>query len=85
MHCDVTTEDDVEALTAAAVDRFGRVDAVLNVAGIADGCMLDDVTMGLYDRIMDVNLRGVLLGMKHGIRAMVAATRSRRMRRSLAS
>jgi len=44
---------------------------VHTVAGIADGCLLDDVTMGLYDKIMDVNLRGVLLGMKHGIRAML--------------
>lgn len=70
VHCDVTKEADVEAMMAAAVEKFGRVDAVLNVAGIADGCMLDDVTMDLYDRIMDVNLRGVLLGMKHGIRAM---------------
>ena len=71
VHCDVTKEADVEAMMAAAVEKFGRVDAVLNVAGIADGCMLDDVTMGLYDRIMDVNLRGVLLGMKHGIRALL--------------
>ena len=71
VHCDVTKEADVEAMMAAAVAKFGRVDAVLNVAGIADGCMLDDVTMGLYDRIMDVNLRGVLLGMKHGIRALL--------------
>jgi len=71
VHCDVTKEADVEAMVAAAVEKFGRVDAVLNVAGIADGCMLDDVTMDLYDKIMDVNLRGVLLGMKHGIRAML--------------
>ncbi len=71
VHCDVTKEADVEAMVAAAVEEFGRVDAVLNVAGIADGCMLGDVTMELYDRIMDVDLRGVMLGMKHGIRAML--------------
>jgi NAD(P)-dependent dehydrogenase (short-subunit alcohol dehydrogenase family) len=72
VHCDVTKEADVEALMAAAVERFGRVDAVLNVAGIADGCMLGDLSMELYDKIMDVDLRGVMLGMKHGIRAMLA-------------
>jgi NAD(P)-dependent dehydrogenase (short-subunit alcohol dehydrogenase family) len=71
VHCDVTKEADVEAMVAAAVEKFGRVDAVLNVAGIADGCMLGDVTKDLYDRIMDVDLRGVMLGMKHGIRAML--------------
>lgn len=71
VHCDVTKEAEVEAMIAAAVDRFGRVDAVLNVAGIADGCMLGDLDMALYDRLMDVDLRGVLHGMKHGIRAML--------------
>ena len=73
VHCDVTKEADVEAMMAAAVERFGRVDAVLNVAGIADGCMLGDLSMELYDKIMDVDLRGVMLGMKHGIRAMQAS------------
>jgi len=71
VHCDVTREADVEAMVAAALERFGRVDAVLNVAGIADGCMLGDVTKEFYDRILDVDLRGVMFGMKHGIRAML--------------
>ena len=71
MHCDVSQEADVEAMMAAAVEEFGRVDAVLNVAGIADGCALADLTMEFYDRLMDVDLRGVMLGMKHGIRAML--------------
>jgi len=71
VHCDVTKEADVEAMMAAAVKEFGRVDVVLNVAGIADGCMFADLEMELYDRLMDVNLRGVMLGMKHGIRAML--------------
>jgi NAD(P)-dependent dehydrogenase (short-subunit alcohol dehydrogenase family) len=73
VHCDVTNEADVEAMIRAAVEEFGRLDAVLNVAGIAEGVMLTDVTMDHYDRTMDIDLRGVLLGMKHGIRAMLAA------------
>lgn len=71
VHCDVTKEDDVEAMIAASIGAFGRVDVVCNVAGIADAAMLADVTMEQYDRLMDVDLRGVLLGTKHGIRAMV--------------
>jgi NAD(P)-dependent dehydrogenase (short-subunit alcohol dehydrogenase family) len=70
VHCDVTQETDVESLMRAAVDEFGRLDAVLNVAGIADAAKLADVSMEQYDRIMNVDLRGVLLGMKHGIRLM---------------
>jgi NAD(P)-dependent dehydrogenase (short-subunit alcohol dehydrogenase family) len=70
-HCDVTNEADVEATMRAAVEEFGRLDAVLNVAGIGDAAMIKDVTMEHYDRVMDIDLRGVLLGTKHGIRTMV--------------
>jgi NAD(P)-dependent dehydrogenase (short-subunit alcohol dehydrogenase family) len=71
VHCDVSQEADVETMMAVGVEQFGRVDAVLNVAGIADGCALADLTMEFYDRLMDVDLRGVMLGMKHGIRTML--------------
>ncbi len=68
---DVTQEEQVEAMFAAALDAFGRVDAVLNVAGIGGAEPVAKVTMSEYDRIMDVDLRGVLLGTKHGIKAML--------------
>jgi NAD(P)-dependent dehydrogenase (short-subunit alcohol dehydrogenase family) len=70
VHCDVTVEADVEATMRAAVDEFGRLDAVLNVAGIGDAARIADVTMEHYDRVMDIDLRGVLLGTKHGVRVM---------------
>lgn len=70
-HCDVTREDQVEAMFVAALDAFGQVDAVLNVAGIGAAGALAEVTMEDYDRVMDVDLRGVLLGTKHGINAML--------------
>src|SRR5215469_13083685 len=65
VHCDVTKESDVEAIMRAAVEEFGKLDAVLNVAGIGD------ITMEHYDRVMDIDLRGVLLGTKHAIRTML--------------
>jgi NAD(P)-dependent dehydrogenase (short-subunit alcohol dehydrogenase family) len=71
VHCDVTKEEDVEAAVRAATEEFGRIDAVLNVAGIAEAARVADVTMEQYDKVMDVDLRGVLLGMKHGISAML--------------
>jgi NAD(P)-dependent dehydrogenase (short-subunit alcohol dehydrogenase family) len=71
VHCDVTKEADVEVMFAKAVEVFGRVDAVLNVAGIGGAQPLADITMDEYDRIMAVDLRGVLLGTKHGIRTML--------------
>jgi NAD(P)-dependent dehydrogenase (short-subunit alcohol dehydrogenase family) len=75
VHCDVTREADVEAMVRAAVEEFGALDAVLNVAGIAEAAKVADVTMEQYEKTMDVDLRGVLLGMKHGIRAMREAGR----------
>jgi NAD(P)-dependent dehydrogenase (short-subunit alcohol dehydrogenase family) len=70
-HCDVTKEDQVQAMFAAALDAFGQVDAVLNVAGIGTAAPLAEVTMDDYDKIMDVDLRGVVLGTKHGIQTML--------------
>jgi NAD(P)-dependent dehydrogenase (short-subunit alcohol dehydrogenase family) len=71
VHCDVTNEADVEALMRAAVDEFGQLDIVCNVAGLADAMMLADVTTEHYDRLMDVDLRGVLYGVKHAIKTML--------------
>lgn len=71
IRCDVTQEPQVEAMFAAALDAFGRVDALLNVAGIGAGGMLADATLDDYERIMAVNMKGVLLGTKHALRAMV--------------
>src|SRR5688500_5432549 len=72
-HCDVTNEADVEAAMQAAVDEHGRLDVVCNVAGLGDAMLIKDITAEHYDRLMNVNLRGVLHGIKHGARAMVKA------------
>jgi NAD(P)-dependent dehydrogenase (short-subunit alcohol dehydrogenase family) len=69
---DVSDEEQVEAMFKAALDAFGQVDAVLNVAGLAGAQPLADVTMDEYDRLMDVDLRGVFLGTKHAIRTMLS-------------
>lgn len=70
-HADVSQEPDVEAMFAAALDAFGKVDAVLDVAGIGSGGRLGDATVEEFHRIMSVNLLGVMLGTKHAIRTMV--------------
>ena len=73
VHCDVTQESDVEAMMQAALDEFGHIDAVLNVAGIGGPQAIHEFTIEDHEKTMDVNLRGVLLGMKYGIRAMLGA------------
>jgi NAD(P)-dependent dehydrogenase (short-subunit alcohol dehydrogenase family) len=71
VHCDVSQEADVEAMMAAALDEFGRVDAVLNVAGIGLGAQMWETPMDIYDKVTAVNLRGVVHGMKHGMAAIM--------------
>ncbi|MFS7873645.1 SDR family NAD(P)-dependent oxidoreductase [Streptomyces asiaticus] len=71
---DVTDEATVEAAVTAAVKRFGRLDGALNSAGITgDGTPLHEKDSDVYDRVMEVNARGVFLSMKHEIPALLAA------------
>jgi NAD(P)-dependent dehydrogenase (short-subunit alcohol dehydrogenase family) len=70
-HADVSREDEVEAMFAAALKAFGRVHAVLNVAGTMLGRQPGEVTIAEYEQMMAVNLRGVLLCCKHAVRAML--------------
>jgi NAD(P)-dependent dehydrogenase (short-subunit alcohol dehydrogenase family) len=73
VHCDVSKESDVAAMFDAAVTEFGRVDAVLNVAGIGLAAPIHKFPLEDYDKIMDVDLRGVFLGMKYGIPRLIEA------------
>src|SRR5689334_18326658 len=57
--CDVTQEADVAGLISSAVEEFGRVDAVLNVAGVAFFGELAATEMSDYERVLDTDLRGV--------------------------
>jgi len=68
---DVADEASVEAMFVAALAAFGRVDVVCNVAGIGDAAPLADITLESYERVMGVNLRGVMLGTKHAVRTML--------------
>lgn len=70
-HADVSKEDEVEAIFAAAMNAFGRVDVLLNVAGTLAGRKPGEVTLEEYEQMTAVNLRAVLLCCKHGIRAML--------------
>lgn len=60
--CDVADASDVERMVAATLDRFGRIDVVINNAGISPVHKeLQDLSEGEWDRVLGVNLKGVFL------------------------
>jgi NAD(P)-dependent dehydrogenase (short-subunit alcohol dehydrogenase family) len=62
--CDVSREDDVRALVERAVLEFGAIDHLVNNAGTITISPLVEITEADWDRVIDVNLKGVFLGMK---------------------
>jgi NAD(P)-dependent dehydrogenase (short-subunit alcohol dehydrogenase family) len=67
---DVTAETAWQDAMAAVLDRYGRLDIVVNCAGIAAACPVAELALEDWRRVMAVNLEGVVLGTKHAIRAM---------------
>ena len=59
---DVTRRDDVQQLVATAVTSFGRIDVMLNNAGLMPSSPLERLKFDDWDRMVDVNIKGVLWG-----------------------
>ena len=64
---DVTRREDVQAFAAHAIARFGRIDVIVNNAGVMPLSPLASLKLDEWDRMIDVNIRGVL----HGIAAVL--------------
>ena len=61
---DVTSEEDWKAAVAAAVSRFGKLDVLVNNAGIYRQVGIEDTSEELWDSIFEINAKGVFLGTK---------------------
>ena len=72
LRCDVTSEDDVQALLAFAVERFGRLDVMINNAGLGGTKSLLDMTDEEWTRVLDVTLNGTFRCTRAALRQMVA-------------
>jgi NADP-dependent 3-hydroxy acid dehydrogenase YdfG len=64
---DVKKKEDLRALIQTGVDAFGRLDVIVNNAGISELSRIDDLDIDGWDEMIDVNIKGVLYGMAAAI------------------
>jgi NADP-dependent 3-hydroxy acid dehydrogenase YdfG len=62
MTTDVTQRDQVQKLVDAAVQAYGRIDVIINNAGLMPQSLLEQLKVDEWDRMIDVNIKGVLYG-----------------------
>lgn len=69
-HLDVADEEDWEGAMADIVERFGSINVLVNNAAVELYGRVDTVRIGDVNRLLDVNVTGTLLGIKHAVRSM---------------
>lgn len=71
LHLDVTSETDWQKAVQTAIDRYGKLDVLINNAAITiQRVPIEERTVAEWDQVMAVNAKGVFLGTKHAIPAM---------------
>lgn len=73
LHHDVANEDAWIGVIAEVKQRFGRLDVLVNNAGIAVSCLITEMSLADWRRQESINLDGVFLGMKHALPLMRAS------------
>ncbi|MBV6715994.1 glucose 1-dehydrogenase [Paenibacillus chitinolyticus] len=66
----VASEEDWKRVVRKAVEQFGKVDVLVNNAGISTDSTLDTFTIENWDKVMSINLTGCVIGMKYAVPEM---------------
>lgn len=72
---DIVVPDTSSRLVAAAVETFGGLNAVCNVAGVLGGGTIEDATVAEFTRVMQINCMAQLLTIQHAIPALRSSRR----------
>jgi NADP-dependent 3-hydroxy acid dehydrogenase YdfG len=72
LQTDVTEREQVKQLVDRAVEKHGRIDVLINNAGLMPNSMLENLHVDEWDRMIDVNLKGVLYGIAAALPHMKA-------------
>ena len=72
LQTDVTRAADVQRLVDATVEKFGRIDVLVNNAGLMPSSPLERLKIADWDRMIDVNIKGVLYGIAAALPHMKA-------------
>lgn len=67
---DVSSEPQWQEALRLAIEKFGRLDGLCNIAGIGRGGSIEDLQLSDWNAMVAVNLTGTMLGCKHGVRAI---------------
>ena len=71
VRADVSREEEAKSLIQAAVEHYGRVDVLVNNAGITRDNLLIRMTEEEFDNVMDINLKGTFFCLKHAATVML--------------
>ncbi len=72
VEADVSKVEDLQRLIDAAVDAFGRLDIMVNNAGIETRTSILDTTEAQYDKVLDINLKSAFFGTQLAAKQMIA-------------